>query len=193
MGFLRRLFSASEERDEDDASSALAALESVQAGAEIDRAEAKHRLREFGRRHRRFFRFGADLHAAFRDAFEALHGDVGVATEAVMAVPWEDLGEEPDLRVLEMRVRDSRARYVVVRSDDPHTGAGASGELEAFSLLEREPAVALVLVGGLDLVLRRSFLEGVTAPARLPDVSEALMVFFDRAAAEGLDTRAVDA
>ena len=193
MGFLRRLFGARDERDEDDAASALAALESVQAGAALDPAEAKHRLREAGRRHRRFFRFGADLHDAFRAAFEALHGDVGVAPEAVTAVPWEELGEEPDLRVLDMRVRPSDARFVVVRSDDPRTGAGASGELEALSLLAREPTVALVLVGGLDLVLRRSFLDGVIAPAALPDVSEALLVFFDRAAAEGLDTRAVEA
>ncbi len=192
MGFLRRLFGARDERD-DDASGALAALESVQAGAALDRADSQRRLREAGRRHRRFFRFGADLHDAFRTAFEALHGAVGAPPEAVMVVPWEDLGEEPELRVLDVRVRSAQARYVIVRSDDPRTGAGASGELEALCLLVREPTVALVLVGGMDLVLRRSFLDGVSAPAVLPDVSDALIVFFDKAAAEGLETRAVDA
>ncbi len=194
MGFFQRLFGARDVSGEDDPSAALTALESVEARANDDPNEARRRLREAGRRHRGSFRLGGELHDAFRAAFVALHPQAPPPpTSDVVAVPWEELGSEPSLRLLVNRVGSGRARHVLVRSDDPRTGAGAAGELEALALLEHDDRVALVVVGGLDLAVRRSFLDALSLPASLLDASEVLLTLSDEAVAAGLETRAVPA
>jgi len=193
MGFFRRWLAGDRTMHDDDPEAALAALEAVHAQAERDPAGAAKRLRVAGRRHHTLFDLRGLHHDVFRATYEALHGAIPTAAGDVHVTTWESLGEEPSLRVLMMQLDSVRASRVVILSDDPRGTTAPAGQLEALALLDAEPTVALVIAGDLDLVVRASFLEGLSVPAHLLDVSEVMIELADLAVAAGLQARSVPA
>ena len=83
--------------------------------------------------------------------------------------------------------------YLLLRAHDPGAESGAAGELEALLELERDDSVALVLVGDVDLMLRRSFLLALLASDDLPDAEEVIPDLGDLAVALGLQAKFVPA
>lgn len=189
----RRWFGGRQGSDRPDPEAALTELEAVRERAARDPRGAAARLRAVGRRHHAAFDLRGPLHDVFRAAYEGLHGPVDVPSADVFVLSWESLGEEPNLRALTMRLDAVRAPFVLVTSDDARVDVGAAGQLEALALMATEPSVALVLAGDLDLVLRRSFLDALSVPAHLLDVSEVIVELSDLAAAAGLQARTVPA
>jgi hypothetical protein len=193
MGFFRRWFAGDHAAHDDDPGVALAALEAVLAQAERDPRGAATRLRAAGRRHHTLFDLRGPQHDAFRATYEALHGAIPTLAGDVHVTTWQSLGEEPSLRVLMMQIDSVRASRIAVLGDDPRSAAAPAGQLEALALLDAEPTVALVIAGDLDLVVRASFLAGLSVPAHLLDVSEVILELADLAVAAGLQARSVPA
>ena len=193
MGFFRRWLAGDRARRGDDPEAALAALETVRARAGHDQRGAAKRLRAAGRRHPAEFDLRGPHHDVFRAAYEALHGAVPTASADVHVLTWESLGDEPNLRVLLMRLESVRARRIAVLSDDPRVASAPAGQLEALALLDAEASVAFVVAGDVDLVVRASFLEGLSVPAHLLDASEVIVELADLAVASGLQARSVPA
>lgn len=193
MGLLRRWLGGGRASGRASPEAALAELEAVRERARHDPRGAAARLRAAGRRHRATFDLRGPHHDVFRAAYEAFHGPIPTASDDVFVLTWASLGEDPNLRVLMMRLEPERAPYALVTPDDVGAASGAAGQLEALALLDAEPSVALVLVGDLDLVLRRSFLAGVSVPAHLLDASEVIGELADLAVAAGLQARTVPA
>ncbi len=193
MGFFRRWLAGDRAMHDDDPETALAALEAVHAQAERDPPGAAKRLRVAGRRHHTLFDLRGLHHDVFRATYEALHGAIPTASGDVHVTTWESLGEEPSLRDLMMQLDSVRASRIVILSDDPRGATAPAGQLEALALLDAEPTVALVIAGDLDLVVRASFLEGLSVPAHLLDVSEVMIELADLAVAAGLQARSVPA
>ncbi len=174
MALLRRLFGGTK-RDALDPREAL------------DEARGdERRLRSIGTRHRGTFRHGGELHAAYRDAWHATHGSAPVTPpDDVHLARWEDL-TEPSVRDIVDLCATTELPYLLVRADDPRAVSGAGGELEALAQLEREPDVALVLVGDVDILVRRAFLLDLLASDDLPDALEVVPELTDLANARGL-------
>jgi hypothetical protein len=193
MGFFSRWLSGDRGTRVDDAEAALAALEAVRTQADHDPRGAAKRLRAAGRRHHTLFDLRGPHHDLYRTAYEALHGAIPTASDGVHVTTWESLGEEPSLRLLMMQLDSVRASRIVVLSDDPRGATAPAGQLEALALLDTDPSVALVVAGDLDLVVRASFLEGLSVPAHLLDVSEVMVELADLAVASGLQARSVPA
>lgn len=193
MGLFRRWLGGRRGSGRADPEAALIDLEAVRERALRDPRAASARLRAVGRRHRATFDLRGPHHDLFRAIYETLHGPIPTGSDDVFVLTWESLGEDPNLRMLTMRLEPVHAPYALVTPEDVGSASGAAGQLEALALLDAEPSVALVLVGDLDLVLRRSFLAGLSVPAHLLDVSEVIGELADLAVAAGLQARTVPA
>lgn len=171
----------------------LDSLGQIAEVAERDPRLAARRLRALGVRARDRFAFEARDHAVYRAAYEALHGPVGPASADVALLAWRALGDDPSLRAL-LRVAETRSEpFLAVVDDAANSRDGAAGQLEALALLGSDPSVAMVLVGDLDLVLRRSFLIAITAAPSVLNASEVIGELADLAVAQGLQARTVPA
>ena len=180
MSILRRLFGSSPAPANEHP---LEALQRVGDG---------RALRRLGVRHRAAFRHGAEHHEAFRAA-AAAHGAVPATPAAeVHVVHWEDLAETTVRSVVDLAAV-TELPYLLLRAGDPRSDSGAAGELEALQELEGDASVALVLVGDLDLLLRRSFLLALLASDALPDAEEVIPELSDLAVARGLQAKFVPA
>ncbi|TVR92039.1 MAG: hypothetical protein EA416_08330 [Trueperaceae bacterium] len=193
MGFFLSWFAGDRTKRADDPESALAELEAVRTQADRDPRGAAKRLRAAGRRHHAQFDLRGPHHGVFRAAYEALHGAIPTEPSDVHVLTWESLGEEPSLRALMMQLESVRAGRIVLLSEDPRGESAPAGQLEALALLDADPSVALVVAGDVDLVVRASFLAGLSVPGHLLDVSEVILELADLAVASGLQARSVPA
>ena len=181
MGFFRRLLGGgSDDATDDDPRAAL------------QNAADERALRRLGVRWRAEFRHGGPLHAEFRAAVAAKAAAPATPPAAVHVVLWEDLGE-PTVRDVVDLAAVTEAPFVLLRAHDPRAQSGAYGELEALLELEGDDGVALVLVGDLDLLLRRTFLLDLLAAGDAPDTLEVIPDLSDLAVARGLEARFVPA
>jgi hypothetical protein len=171
----------------------LDALARVASLAQDDPRRAARELRALGVRERGRFALGASDHDAYRAAFETLHGAVAPSSADVAVLGWEHLGDDPDLRSLLRAAEACSEPFVAVVDDGPRSRDGAAGQLEALALLGDDESVAMVLIGDLDLLLRRSFVVGITAPASVLDAAEVIGELADLAVAQGLQARTVPA
>jgi len=180
MSILRRLFGGGPEPAAEDPIEALRSTADGRA------------LRRLGVRHRAAFRHGAEHHDAFRAAAATRVAVPATPASSVHVVHWEDL-VEPTVRSVVDLAAVTELPYLLLRTRDPRAESGAAGELEALVELERDDAVALVLVGDVDLVLRRSFLVALLASDALPDAEEVIPELCDLAAARGMQAKFVPA
>jgi hypothetical protein len=176
VGILRRLFGGG-----------TGATETEDPSAALERARGDERaLRRAGKRHRASFALGAPLHDAYREAWREARGSAPATPQGnVHVVHWEDF-DDPSVRDVVDLCSVTEAPYLLLRALDRRADSGAGGELEALEQLEREHDVALVLVGDVDVVVRRSFLLDVLASDDVPDALEVIPELSDLANTRGL-------
>jgi len=189
MGLFRRLFGSGGHTDDEDPQAAL-------ASAGDERA-----LRRLGVRRRSEFAHGGALHADFRAAAATLGITPQTAPDTIPLFHWEDLGTphapgapaDPTVQDVVDLAAVTEAPYLLLRTRDARAVSGALGELEALCELEKDETVALVLVGDVDLFLRRAFLLDVLAARDAGNALEVIPDLSDLAVKRGLQARFVAA